>query len=108
MKAGAMKYKLQIFKPETTTNHYGEKELSFSSEPTATVWAEQVKQTGHRSEEVGEHFPDYNAEFNIRDAHEIKENWRVQQLGGYLYNVVAIIPNIDRGMNTLVCERVNE
>ena len=73
-----------------------------------TVWAERAKQTGRRNEEVGEHFPDYRAEFNIRDAHPVGDNWRVQQLGGYLYTVTNIIPNIDRGMKTLVCERVNE
>lgn len=56
---------------------------------------------------VGEHFPDYRVEFNIRDAHEIDENWRVEQLGGHLYTVANIIPNPDRGMNTLVCDRVN-
>lgn len=73
-----------------------------------TVRAQRVKQSGNRSEEVGEHFPDYRAEYNIRDAHQVEENWRVQQLGGYLYTVVAIIPNLDRGMKTLICERVNE
>ena len=57
---------------------------------------------------MSEHFPDYRAEFNIRDAHRVKENWRVQQLGGYLYSVTNIIPNLDKGMKTLVCERVNE
>ena len=38
----------------------------------------------------------------------MEENWRVQQVGGYLYTVVAIIPNLDRGYLTLQCDRVNE
>lgn len=75
---------------------------------TRTVWAERVRATGNRSEEVGEHFPDYTVEFNIRDAHPVQENWRVQQLGGYLYTVTNIVPNLDKGYKTLLCERVNE
>ena len=73
-----------------------------------TVWAERVNATGRRSEEVGEHFPDYSTQFNIRDVHPVAENWRVRQLGGYLFAVTAIIPNLDRGYKTLICERVNE
>ena len=106
MRAGAMKYRLTLFQPMARTNDYGEEATTY--EPTATIWAERVKQSGTRSEEVGEHFPDYHAEFNVRDAHKVEENWRVQQLGGHLYSVTNIIPNIDKGMNTLVCERVNE
>ena len=75
---------------------------------TRTVWAERVRATGKMSEEVGEHFPDYTVEFNIRDAHPVQENWRVQQLGGYLYTVTNIVPNLDKGYKTLLCERVNE
>lgn len=101
-----MRYKLKLLQPVTTTNDYGAEAITWKE--TNTVHAERVKQSGNRSEEVGEHFPDYQAEFNIRDAHEVEENWRVQQLGGYLYTVTAIIPNIDRGYNTLVCVRVNE
>lgn len=101
-----MKYKLTLLKPTAATNIYGEEANGY--EPQRTVWAQRVKQSGYRSEEVGEHFPDYRAEYNIRDTHPVEENWRVKQLGGLLYTVVAVIPNIDRGMKTLVCERVNE
>ncbi len=106
MIAGRMRYKLKLLEPVQTTNDYGEEELAYTE--TGTVWAERVRQTGSRSEEVGEHFPAYNAEFNIRSAHTIAENWRVQQLGGNLYTVTNIIPNIDKGYKTLVCVRVNE
>ena len=37
-----------------------------------------------------------------------EEGWRVQQQGGRLYEVTAIVPNRDRGMITLICDRVNE
>lgn len=106
MKAGALKYKLTILGPKRTTDRMGAETVTYVE--TRTVHAERVRATGNRSEEVSEHFPDYVAEFNIRDAHPIAENWRVQQAGGYLYTVVAIIPNLDRGYKTLMCDRVNE
>ena len=106
MRAGALKYKLDILKPKRVTDRMGAETVEY--EKTRTVWAERVKASGNRSEEAGEHFPAYSAEFNIRDAHPIAENWRVRQLGGYLYTVVAIIPNLDRGYKILLCDRVNE
>lgn len=106
MKAGRLKYKLTLLDPQRTTDRMGAEIVTY--EPTRTVYAERVRATGNRSEEVGEHFPDYTVEFNIRDAHPVAENWRVQQLGGYLYTVVSIIPNLDRGYKTLLCNRVNE
>ncbi len=106
MRAGSLKYKLRLLEPKRTTDRMGAETVAYTE--TRTVCAERVRTTGSRSEEVGEHFPDYTAEFNIRDAHSIAENWRVQQLGGYLYTVVAIIPNLDRGYKTLLCDRVNE
>lgn len=106
MKAGRLKYKLTLLEPQRTTDRMGAEAVTY--EPTRTVYAERVRATGKRSEEVGEHFPDYTVEFNIRDAHPVAENWQVQQLGGYLYTVVSIIPNLDRGYKTLLCNRVNE
>lgn len=106
MRAGALKYKLTLLEPTRSTDRMGAESVVYT--PTRTVYAERVRATGHRSEEAGEHFADYTAEFNIRDAHRVGDNWRVQQLGGYLYTVVAVIPNLDRGYLTLRCERVNE
>lgn len=106
MQAGRMKYRLVLLEPVSDTGSFGEDTPSYRE--FRTVAAERVKTSGSRSEEVGEHFPDYRAEFNIRDAHPVKENWRVRQLGGHVYTVTNIIPNIDRGMKTLVCERVNK
>lgn len=100
-----MKYKLELLKPVTDEDGFGEEAPDYRH--FRTVAAERVKTSGFKSEEVGEHFPDYRAEFNIRDAHPVQEHWRVKQLGGYEYTVTNIIPNIDRGMKTLICERVN-
>ena len=84
-----MKYKLSLLEPVGSANRFGEE--TFEYRQFRIVNAERVKMSGRRSEEVGEHFPDY----------------RVKQLGGYEYTVTNVIPNIDRGMNTLICERVN-
>lgn len=106
MRAGALKYKLELLEPKRTTDRMGAEKVEYTK--TRTVWAERVRATGNMSEEVGEHFPNYTVEFNIRDAHPVQENWRVQQLGGYLYTVTNIVPNLDKGYKTLLCERVNE
>lgn len=106
MRAGALKYKLELLEPKRTTDRMGAEKVEYTK--IRTVWAERVRATGSRSEEVGEHFPDYTVEFNIRDAHPVQENWRVQQLGGYLYTVTNIVPNLEKGYKTLLCERVNE
>lgn len=106
MIAGKMKAKIELLEPKRTTDRMGAEQVSY--EPTRTVHAERVAMSGKRSEEVGEHFPDYGVQFNIRSAHPIAENWRVRQQGGYLYTVCAIVPNTDRGYKTLICDRVNE
>lgn len=106
MRAGALKYKITLLEPVRTTDRMGAEKVEYTE--TRTVAAERVRTSGSRSEEVGEHFPAYSAEFNIRDAHPVSENWRIQQLGGYLYTVAAIVPNLDKGYKTLLCDRVNE
>lgn len=106
MRAGTLKYRLKVLEPKRVTDRMGAETTTY--EEVGTIHAERVMATGNRSEEVGEHFSTYSVEFNIRNAHHIEENWRVQQLGGHLYTVVAIIPNLDRGYNTILCDRVNE
>lgn len=101
-----MTTRLELLKPVLSSDRFGAEVTSY--ELTRTVHAERVSQIGARSEEVGEHFPNYSTKYNIRDAHPVQENWRVRQVGGYVYTVVAILPNHSRAYNTLVCERVNE
>lgn len=106
MIAGRMLYKLAVYKPVVETNAYGEETETY--EKVSVIHAERVKSSGKRSEEVGEHFPDYSVEFNIRYAHVIGENWQVEQLGEHRYTVTNVIPNLGKGYKTLVCERLNE
>jgi head-tail adaptor len=101
-----MKSRIELLEPQRSSDRMGAEKVTYIS--TRIIHAERVALTGNRSEEVGEHFPDYSAQFNIRAAHPVNENWRIRQLGGYLYTVVAIVPNIDRGYKTLICDRVNE
>ena len=106
MQAGRMNCKLRIYRPESSKDGFGAKESKYVE--VATVWAERKKVTPRFVEELGELFSDYTVEYNIRDAHKIDEHWRVEELGGHKYNVTNIIPNRDRGMLTLRCERVNK
>ena len=106
MIAGRLKYRLKLFRPDTDGDSFGEQVGGFVY--VATVRAERVRISGSRRVEVAEQFADYRAEFNIRSAHEVGEGWRVEQLGGQTYSVVAIEPYLDRGFNKLICERVNQ
>lgn len=106
MRAGAMKYRISLLEPVTKKDSFGSDKIQYVE--TCIVHAERVSVQGNRSDELGEHYSDYSVKFNIRDIHHIAENWRCRQLGGELFTIVAIIPNINRGFNTLICERVNE
>ncbi len=106
MKAGPMKYRLKVQEPVITKDKYHAERVVWTGR--GTVWAERVKNTGYRREEVGELFPEHRAEYNVRIAHKIGENWRVTEIGGLEYTVTATIPNKERGMLTLICERVNK
>lgn len=106
MRAGGLRYKLELLQPVRVADRMGAETVTYTA--TRTVWAERVKATGNRTDEAGEHFPDYSVEFNIRSAHAVDENWRVRQLGGYLYTVTGVIPNLEKGYKVLRCERVNE
>lgn len=106
MRAGRMKYRLHVFKPETLANAFGEEQNRYTQ--VATIWAERVKLLGNFHTEAAEQFSDYQVVFNVRSEHHVLEGYRVQQLGGYLYNVDNVIPNLDRGMLTLQCSRINE
>lgn len=93
-------------KPERITDKFGAEKTVYQQ--MQTVHAERVKMNGSMSGEVNERFPSYVTEFNIRYPIEADEHWRLQPMGGYLYEITSIIPNRDRQMKTLVCERVNE
>ncbi len=109
MIAGRLKYRLRLFRPARTSDSFGEQGagadgFAFSAE----VWAERVKFSSSRRMQAAEEFSDYRVEYRIRAAHRVEEGWRVEQLGGKLYDVAGIEPNRARGYVTLICERVNQ
>ena len=101
-----MRTRLEILRPVPAADDFGAERVHY--EPTRVAYAEQVRHTARLHNEVGEHFPDHSAEYNVRDVHEVGENWRVRELKGLLYTVTAIILNKASGFVTLICERVNE
>lgn len=106
MRAGKMRYRLRVERPEVVVDEFRAETTRWVE--VRTIWAERVKNTGRRHEEAAELFPDHSAEYNVRIQHDVKENWRVEEIGGHRYTVTATIPNVDRGMLTLICERLNE
>ena len=107
MYAGRMKYRLIVMEPVAVKSNFGTTG-KFDYRTGPTIRADRVRLTGRSGVEVGEQFADFNAVYNIRDAHRVDNNWRVQEVGGHLYHVRNVEPNRDRGMLTLYCERVNE
>ena len=106
MIAGRMKYMLKVYQPSNSVGSFGETTSVWTQ--VATIHAERVKISGRRAVIDNEIFADYAVEYNIRSAHAVKENWRVEEVGGYMYTVKNVIPNKYVGMLTLVCDRINE
>lgn len=106
MIAGRLKYRISILRPIKTVGRFGETSSTWEEVYSGTP-AERVKLNGRRVVIDGEIFADYTAVFNIRREHTVKENWRVRE-GDILYSVKNIIPNREKGMITLVCDKVKE
>lgn len=101
-----MKYRLTMLMPVKGDEVFGSSDIKYQE--AGVIHAERVKISGRSSEEAGEHFSDYHSEWNVRDAHPVKEGWRVAQLGGVEWNVTNVIPNLDKGYKTLICDKVNK
>lgn len=107
MIAGRMRSMLVVYQPTTITTDSGAETITF--EEYGTIHAERVKLSGRMSQQVAELFSEYDAEYNVRDAHSVAEGWRVQdKQSGILYLVCNVYPNLDKGYKTLKCSRVNE
>jgi len=105
--AGRFRSRVELFEPQRHVNSFGEEAVEYVTR--GTVRAERVRFSGSRSDEVGEHFADYRVTFNIRTkASDVDDSWHLREVGGHLYNVVAVEPNIPRGYKALICERLNE
>lgn len=108
MIAGRLNIRLEVLAPVTEVNAFGEQAVRYVT--TCRVRAERVKLTGRRGDSATERHASYSAEFNVRAGHRFGEGWRVvpsDDPEGAPFAVVAIVPRRERGMLTLVCERVN-
>lgn len=104
MYAGRMTEKLVITRPATATDNFGHTAQSYII--YGAVWGERIRYAGREIHDAGESFAAYDAEFNIRWAHDVKEGWRVEYEGA-TYDVTNVLGNRKRGMRTLKCTRVN-
>lgn len=105
-----MKYRLRLLEPRPVADSrskFGSPQRDFT-DTGVVAWAERVKLTGRSDMTASDLFAAYDAEYNVRDAHPVDSGWRVEELGGHLYNVVNVIPNRERGYKTLKCKRVNQ
>ena len=106
MIAGRMRERLRLMEPVVSVDGFKAERTSWVDR--GTIWAERRKESGYRHDEVGEPFAEHRAEYNIRLGHPVGEGWRVEEIGGLTYTVVATLPNRARGMVTLICERYNK
>lgn len=103
-----MRDRLTLYAPVVTRTGSGAHRGEYSER--ATVWAERARLNGSSTDETGEHFAEYSAEWHIRDRHEVAEGWQVTEATrpAVRYRVNSIIPNKARGMLTLICKRLNQ
>lgn len=102
-----MKHRVYLLKPVTVTNDFGEETPSYEETPSHAVYAELVRATAATRQSLDEHFAAHIRTFRVRDAHKVSEGWRLREVGGLLYTVTAVLPNVDRGFLELTCERVD-
>lgn len=74
------------------------------------IHAERVRGVGRGVVEQSELFGDFAVRFRVRGAHRrrVSEGCRVEERGGWRYNVEATEYDSVLDMLTLVCSRVNE
>lgn len=108
MIAGRMRDRLTLYAPAGKRTGSGAHRSDYTQ--GKTVWAERIRLNGGTTEETGEHFAEYTAEWRIRDRHEVAEGWQVSEMSrpAVRYRVNNIIPNKAKGMLTLACKRINQ
>lgn len=110
MIAGKMRDRVGFLEPVVTTDAYGDEVTTWTDR--GRFWAERVKYTGTRSDEVGEHFPAYRAEWLVRIGVPVAANWRLYEFSAdpqnnEVWNVLAVVRDAAHGLLRLSCERLN-
>jgi SPP1 family predicted phage head-tail adaptor len=108
MISGRMRDRVTLYRPVVHVDKFGAEETTY--EEVKTVWAEIQHKDATTTEQVGEFFMGERIDILIRIQHEVRENWRVRQLTGlgHLFHIRNIDPRPLKGLNRLICERVNE
>jgi len=105
MIAGRMTEFVELWKPVVSRDSYGSETMTY--EDAGRIHAEVRWRSGGTVVQTSEFFPDYKIEVLIRDAHSVKEGWRVEY-SDITYTVTAIEHNRVKGLKRLLCERVND
>lgn len=105
MIAGRMRSKIRAWEPVPQGEIYGEPDDQWIDR--GLWYAERTMISGHRSEEVDEHFADYRVKYNTRIQHHVEPGWEIDGDDGQRYTVVAVEPYAWLGMQTIVCDRLN-
>lgn len=106
MRARDFDTELEVFALIEGKGEYGE--ITSNYESRGKIRADRVKNDGRKMIILGEQYPLYTAEFNIRDGNTVKEHWRVREHdSGTLYEIVALLRDREKRMITLKCAGVN-
>lgn len=109
MRAGGYKwYKLKTYMPTSTVSEFGGERISYTEVSEVYGWQQEIR--GTYKNEADEMFSDYDVRWHIKigASNNIREGWRLQQLGGCLYLVTNVIQDRSNNSNIFVCEKVNE
>ena len=97
---------LEVFRLTTTVGTF--REILPVYEYAGKIKADRVKYDGRKVVVVGEQYPLYTADYNIRDGNKIKEGWRVRDTdSGVTYEVTATLHDRRNRMITIKCVGVN-
>lgn len=105
MRAGGLKYEIEIQHSVDHSNSFGESEKKWE---TLTITRADIRWiNGARIKDSHEMTTSYKVEFRIRRYHKVDENMRILY-DKKKYRIEAIIPNDNKSMLTLVTEKINE
>ncbi|MDD4391045.1 MAG: phage head closure protein [Eubacteriales bacterium] len=105
MRAGGLKYPIEIYKNEDVRDEFGSKKKIWVKH--ITTRADIYWEKGRRIRDIEEMISSYTVQFRIRDYHKVDESMRVKYQG-FFYRIEAIIPSDEKMMLTLMTEKVNE
>ena len=105
MQAGLLKELISIYKPELSSNEYGEQIQNYVR---AYITKSQVKfNNGNRGESNGEIVSTYTVTFTIRRYNQIAENYLIKWYDRK-YRILSIEDNKQYNYKRIIGELINE